>query len=252
MNFNGNNTPKFIGIALTVLVHCALLFVCFNAGLKYIYPPPQEHSTLIEFEDELNQTVSISSGTEPRSEHPDPEKDVEIVQRSQAQTLGTKANEAMESTVGDQGDVEVPEPERKEINQRALFTNANNRKAKDTVSMQTADRISDALAAGHSLGNTDSGNTEGEPSAKLYGRSILGSLPIPTYTVQKAGKVVVRITVNRNGKVTSAIPGYEGTTVQDHTLWEEAKKAALSASFNVSNTAPESQEGTITYIFKLK
>jgi len=252
MKLDNNNTPKLIGIALTVLVHCALLLICVNAGLKYIYPPPPEQSTLIEFESEMIEPVSVSSGVEPRSERPDPDKDIEIVQRSKAQTLGTKANEAMESTVGNQGDVEVPEPERKEINQRALFTNANNKKAKDTVAMQTADRITDALAAGHSLGNTDSGNTEGEPSAKLYGRSILGSLPVPSYTVQKAGKVVVRITVNRSGKVTSAIPGYEGTTVQDHTLWEAAKKAALNATFNISNTAPESQEGTITYIFKLK
>ena len=77
-------------------------------------------------------------------------------------------------------------------------------------------------------------------------------LPIPSYTVQKAGKVVVQITVNRNGKVTSAIPGAPGTTVTDRTLYEAAKTAALNAHFNISNSAPESQEGTITYIFKLK
>ena len=33
---------------------------------------------------------------------------------------------------------------------------------------------------------------------------------------------------------------------------EEAKEAALKAQFNVSSTAAVVQEGTITYIFKLK
>lgn len=249
---NDNHKSLLIGIVSTMLVHGTCVFICVETGLKYIYPPPPEQSTLIEFADEEISPVEVAAGVEPRSLNPDPDREVELVQRSKAQTVGTKANEAAESTVGDNGDVEVPEPPRKEINKRALFSAANNKQAKDTVAAQTADMISDALAAGHSQGNTDKGNTEGEPSAKLYGRSVMGSLPIPSYTVQKEGKVVVQIRVNREGKVTSAIPGAQGSTVNDKTLWEAAKKAALNAHFNVSNSAPESQEGTITYIFKLK
>ena len=49
-----------------------------------------------------------------------------------------------------------------------------------------------------------------------------------------------------------ATPGVSGTTVQDKTLWEAAKEAALKAQFNVSSTAAVVQEGTITYVFKLK
>ena len=77
-------------------------------------------------------------------------------------------------------------------------------------------------------------------------------LKVSDYAVQNSGKVVVLIKVNRDGKVISAVPGYTGTTVSDRTLWEAARKAALEARFNVSRTAPESQEGTITYIFSLK
>lgn len=252
MNFDNNNKATFVGIGLTVLAHCVLLLICVNSGLKYIYPPPPEQSMVIEFEPEDFQPVAVASGSRPRSLNPDPNKEVEIVQRSKAQAVGTKANEAEEATVGDNGDVEVPEPERKEINKRALFTSANNKKEKDTLAMQTADRISDALSAGHPQGNTEVGNTDGEPSAQLYGRSVNGQLPKPSYTVQKEGRVVVKITVNRDGKVTSAIPGAQGTTVNDHTLWDAAKNAALKAHFNDSKTSPESQEGTITYVFKLK
>jgi hypothetical protein len=52
--------------------------------------------------------------------------------------------------------------------------------------------------------------------------------------------------------VTEAIPGAEGTTVTDKTLWNAARSAALKAHFNQSANAPALQTGTITYIFKLK
>lgn len=62
----------------------------------------------------------------------------------------------------------------------------------------------------------------------------------------------VKIRVDTYGQVTSAIPGIEGTTVQNRTLWEAARKAAMEARFNVSGSAPAIQEGRITYIFTLK
>ena len=88
--------------------------------------------------------------------------------------------------------------------------------------------------------------------ANVRGRNVVGSLPIPDYTVNKEGRVVVRILVDQYGKVTNAVPGANGTTVQDKELWDAAEKAAYKALFNVSSSAPAVQEGTITYIFKLK
>ena len=60
----------------------------------------------------------------------------------------------------------------------------------------------------------------------------------------------IDLIVDQYGKVTNAIPGAAGTTVQDKQLWEAAKKAAYQAVFNISSDAPTVQEGTITYIFK--
>ncbi|MBO7320796.1 MAG: hypothetical protein J6U80_02575, partial [Bacteroidales bacterium] len=122
----------------------------------------------------------------------------------------------------------------------------------DTLAQQVAEEVSDALRAGHSQGNTEVGGVEGAPSAKLAGRTVMGNLPLPDYGVEASGKVVVRIKVDQYGKVTDAIPGAQGTTVQDATLWEAAKKAALEARFNISQSAPIIQEGTITYVFTLR
>ena len=244
------NRANWVGIGLTVVFHALLLGLCFKSGLKYIYPPPQEQAFLMEFPEEPAPPEQVVVGQEPRAEDPDPLQEVELVKRAESPVKGTTANLSEESTVGDDGDVEVPEPKR-EINKRALFPSVANNK-QDTLTQHTAAVPSPRMDEGHSQGNTLSGNTDGEPSARLAGRNVVGSLLLPSYGVQKAGRVVVKIMVDREGNVTEAIPGIEGTTVQDRSLWSAAKQAALQAHFNANPKAPISQEGTITYIFKLQ
>ena len=79
-----------------------------------------------------------------------------------------------------------------------------------------------------------------------------GNLPVPNYTIQESGIVVVTIWVDQYGTVQKAIPGADGTTVTNSTLWNAARKAAMETKFNMSADAPALQEGTITYIFNLK
>lgn len=243
---------RIVGITLTVLAHCALLLVCFGAGLKYIYPPPAEQGILLEFiPEQETKPIQVKTGVEPRAKKADPEKEVRLVQKSEATQVGTKENRSVESTMGDEGDVPVPEPPRpKPINRKALFSSNKNSK-QDTLAPQTANNVTDALKAGHPEGNTNIGSTDGTPTAKLEGRTVMGNLPVPEYNVENAGNVVVKIRVDQYGKVTSAIAGAKGTTVQDATLWKAAEKAALESKFNISENAPAVQEGTITYVFRL-
>lgn len=245
---------KVTGIVLTVAVHlCIAVFGVFT-GLKYIYPPPEEKSILIDFsEDRPLKPRQVKTGTQPRAVNADPKKDIELVQSSEAQHQGTKLNEAPEATTGPDGDVEVPEPPReKEINRRALFHSADNTTDKDTLAAQTAEKVSDALKAGHAQGNTKTGKTSGEPNAKLAGRTVLGTLPNPKFPVQNSGVVVVEIWVDNYGEVKKAVPGAEGTTVTDQKIWNEARKAAMESHFNMDATAPALQKVTITYIFRLR
>lgn len=240
------------GGILAVVVNAGLVITLSVSGFTYLDPPPPEREQImIEFEEaETVKPKQRRDGTKPRAEVPS--KEINLVQQSQAQNLGTKTNEAQEATVGDKGDVEVPEPPRKEINKRALFSAAANKTNKDTLAAQTAREVTDALKAGHALGNTKSGETSGEPKAQLAGRTHNGSLPRPSAPGQQVGKVVVDIWVDNYGIVQKAVAGAEGTTVTDKDLWNEARKAAMKASFNMSADAPAMQKGTITYIFKLK
>lgn len=241
---------KIIGAGMAVGIHLLALLLFFSTGFNVIYPPPAELGIEVDFEMEPPKIIEVKTGNEPKVEKPNPEKDIRLVQRSESAIKGSTANKGVESTMGDKGDVEQYEaPRPKKIDKRALFPSAANA---DSTAPQVVKDISDRLSAGHASGNTRVGSLEGEPSARLAGRSLMGNLPEPEYTVNKAGKVIVKISVDQYGTVINATPGISGTTVQDKTLWEAAKKAALKAKFNISSASPVVQEGTITYIFKLK
>ena len=96
-------------------------------------------------------------------------------------------------------------------------------------------------------GNTGSG-TGG--NYNLAGRKVL-STPKKQPDCQEEGVVVVRITVAKNGKVMSAIPGVKGSTNTAPCLKKAAKEAALSTIWNSDGAAPEIQTGTIIYKFSL-
>ncbi len=244
---------RYAGGIVTVGFHVLLLGVTLHTGFKYLYPPPPEQGILLEFVEEEPKPIQVETGKEPRASQASPENEIQLAQRSEAQLQGNTENRSVETTMGDEGDVALPEPEpKKEIDRRALFSSARNRQ--DSVAAQVAEEVSDALRAGHAQGNTTDGNIEGQPQAKfkLQDRLVVGVLPEPAYVSEVAGKVVVTILVDQFGNVTEAFPGDEGTTVVDKALWEAAKKAALDAKFNIASNAPAIQKGTITYIFQLQ
>ncbi len=241
---------KIIGVSMAAAFHLFALTLFFTTGFRVIYPPPPETGIEIDFELEPPKPIQVRSGHEPRVERPNPEEQIRLVQRSESPITGSGANRGSEATAGDQGDIEQYEPPRPvPVDRRALFPSASNA---DSVAPQVARESRNEMTAGHTDGNTRTGSVDGEPQARLAGRSVMGSLPEPEYKVNKAGRVVVKISVDQFGNVISASSGTTGTTVQDRTLWEAARVAALKAKFNLSSSAPAVQEGTITYIFRLR
>ena len=83
-------------------------------------------------------------------------------------------------------------------------------------------------------------------SFSLAGRSAV-YMHVPAYQCEGGGQVVVDITVNRNGMVTSSSLGSASTS--DDCILDRALEAARLSRFNVDGTAPDRQQGTITYLF---
>ena len=242
------------GIMMTVVLHlCAVLLVSFT-GIKYLYPPPQETSFLLDFEEEIEIPVQ-KTGIQPRGEDVDPTKNIELVQRSESPAVSPKPNLTPATKPDTHGDVEVPEPPREkepELDPRATFPGMAKKDTTLTAEHSAKDGATE-FKAGQPNGNANKANSDGAPNAHLEGRTVdKAGLKKPVYSSQESGKVVVKIWVDQYGKVQKAVPGADGTTVTDKGLWTAARNAALETGFNMSANAPALQEGTITYIFNLK
>jgi len=110
----------------------------------------------------------------------------------------------------------------------------------------------------------DKGQIDGNPYANSYfgggsgngsgyglnGRSKV-SFKKEIQNCNEEGKVVVKIEVNKQGKVIKAIPGVKGTTNSAPCLMDPARKTALSYRFNSDAKAPTKQIGFIVINFRL-
>ena len=248
---------RLTGLAATVALHAVAIVFCLTAGLKYLDPPPPETSFLIDFEEELAEPEKATPtrvGRQPQAEAADPEKPVELVQKAESPHVSDRPNRTPATRENNHGDVEVPTPPKEkvpELDPRASFPGMSQKDDKATAPHAAAE-AAEGFKPGQPDGNTREGRTQGQANAHLQGRSVMGTLPKPSYNAQLEGTVVVQVKVDQYGTVTEAIPGVEGTTVTDKGLWNAARSAAMKAHFNTKADAPVVQIGTITYIFRLQ
>lgn len=112
----------------------------------------------------------------------------------------------------------------------------------------------------------DKGSPDGDPYATSYygspgsgsgtggyglnGRSLVNKGKVPQ-ECNESGTVVVKIEVDKNGKVISATPGVRGTTNNNPCLLEPARKTAFMHKWNLDVNAPSKQVGFVVVNFKL-
>lgn len=135
------------------------------------------------------------------------------------------------------------------INQNALFTKptGNGKGNGDGDGDGPGTGKGDGPGTGTTSGN---GIGPGYGNYNLAGRSALEK-PAPKNVVQKEGKIVVNIWVDRNGKVTRTKVNLDLSTINDSKLADECEKAAKNTVWSENEEADEEQKGSITYNFKL-
>ncbi|WP_298479544.1 energy transducer TonB [uncultured Maribacter sp.] len=94
------------------------------------------------------------------------------------------------------------------------------------------------------------GSGSGTGGYGLNGRSLVNKGKV-AQECNEAGRVVVKIIVDRNGKVISATPGVRGTTNNNPCLLEPAKRTAFKHKWNLDSKAPSQQVGFVVVNFKL-
>lgn len=260
------------GIVGTIIFHVGLLLVFIYFGFTTPLPLPAEQGILINFGDsetgfgnveprQSRQSQQQQQSTPPQPVQPSDQQvmtqDFEesaAVESAPKQPQRTTKRETSETTEQPREEVkEEPEKPKREVNRNALYKGRN----ESTRQSNSEGATYQGANQGSPTGSPESNDRTlglslggGGISVSLSGRTPQ-NLPKPDYNQQVEGKVVVQITVDRNGNVTQAVPGVKGSNTLDSYLLAAAKRAAMQAKFDRKPGASAYQQGTITYNFKL-
>lgn len=179
--------------------------------------------------------------TEPQKEEPPVEK---------KEVPKAEIKHSVESKVENVRQVSGSDTKTQTVNQRALFKmNKGGNDSAEGAGNPQAEQQENDLASGEGGGLNPIGNDALDQG--LRGRGLVGSLPQPAYPGGNiGGRVVVRVTVNEQGRVVSAVYEPKGSTTSDSTLVRSAVEAAKKARFTESKAF--AQGGLITYNFIIK
>ncbi len=188
------------------------------------------------------------------------QEEKERQEREEAERIAKAEAEAKRKAEAEKKAREEAERKKREEEQRIA------KEASNTVGSAFGKSNSNSTSEGDAGGSGNQGYVTGDPNSKnrtgsglgnsgsgfdLTGRSLVGSLPQPSYSIQEEGIVVVQVTVNKYGQVVSAEYQLKGSTTQNSTLKKAAIDAAKKAKFNSDPNAAAFQKGTITYHFVL-
>lgn len=102
---------------------------------------------------------------------------------------------------------------------------------------------------GSNLSDNYNGTGSGNGGLSMAQRNFV-SRPTVDNPRRSPGKVVIDIKVDKNGTVIDAGAG-RGTTVTDFNLIQKCIQAVYSSKLNYSDLAPDTQTGTVTFVFKV-
>ncbi|HRI28238.1 MAG TPA: TonB family protein [Chitinophagales bacterium] len=146
-------------------------------------------------------------------------------------------------------------PPKPSVDPRALFpgTTGNNATTQGNQNNSSDDmgKIMGKVDISDNTGDESPGMGDAGVGVSLTGRKLMGIKPIQDSS-QEVGKVVIKIRVDRTGKVIDAQFQSGGSTTTSSTLKNKALEAAKSAEFNQTLSGPEIQTGTITFTFKVR
>ena len=244
------NNDRKAGIVVTVVFHIALLLVFMLMSLKPPYPPAPQ----LGVEVNLGDSETGSGEIQPENSASTPTQTSAAPKSSNERVI----TQNTEQTVNMGKVTKTTQTQPQEVKEEPKT---------DSRYMFSSDKIkSNGGSQGITTGPGDQGVKNGNPNAtnytgvhgngntpsyKLDGRKSK-SLPTPSYDANEQGTVVVKIWVDKNGRVTAAEPGAKGSTTSNARLQSLAYQAAMKSSFDVNADAPDIQVGYITYVFVLK
>ncbi len=261
-----NDKDRRKGLIGTLVFHAILLLLFLFVGLTYLDPKPED-GIVINFGNSETGMGDEADGAQSAISEPTPQ---------------TQTSDPVETTSPDENDVltqdviEAPSVDTKKSNKPKteekpkVVEPAKPKPSSELEKMLQSVKSSKSGGEGEKEGEGDQGDPDGDPNSKsrvgdggggnggsgnyqLGGRQAL-SKPRPDYPCTDQGRVVVKIYVNQDGKVTAAVPGERipqgaSTTTASSCLYDQAKAAAMRTTWQPDSDAPNPQIGYIVYNF---
>ncbi len=275
---------------VTSLLLTMLLILMFYLGLAYLDPPPESGISVnfgttdfgsgrVQPKERVRSEPLNTPPVEPQKMEPQPQESAapaettekvltqdneESIKIKQQQEARRKADEAARKA---KAEAERIEREKKAAEERARREQeAKKRKLDELMGGISKSEGTSSGSEGDDNRAGDKGRPDGDPYASSYygspgsggggagyglnGRS-LASRGKVVQECNEEGRVVVKIEVDRSGKVISAVPGVRGTTNNHPCLLEPARKTAFLHKWNPDSKAPNRQIGFVVVNFKL-
>jgi colicin import membrane protein len=269
---------------ITALIALIVLLLLFVVGPQYM-DPPEEYGIAINFGttdfgrgnkplSEPREAQAVEE-TQPEEKKVTPTevaaKAEEVMTQENDEAIAIKKQKEAEAKAKEDAvakvkeDAERVEREKREAKEKKRREEDEKKKKLDNLigGVKNADGKSDGGEGQDNQGG-NKGQLDGNPYAPSYfggsgpGKGGigfgLGGRGRPSKTIYEQdcneyGLVVVRIEVNRLGKVIKAEPGIRGTTNTHPCLLEPAKKIALSHKWPSDSDAPTTQVGFVSINF---
>lgn len=261
---------KSFTITSVIFVILFLLFTIF--GLTYMDPPP-ENGIAVNFgtsdtgSGEIQPTEPVQMSPDQAQSEPVPAEEDDVLTQDEEAPITLPKKEVKKPVVKPSETKPVKPAEKKPDKATTDALNSFNKGPKQDGTTQS----------GH--GDNNEGGDKGNPNGSLYANSFYGDgsgigtgsgsyglngrgKPISSRLfIQECGvddknmpkniygKVIVRIEVDKSGKVIKAEAGVKGTDEKSACLLEAAKKTALSYKWKPDNNAPDKQIGFIEINF---
>lgn len=263
---------------ITALITVILLLLLFVMGPPYL-DPPLEYGVAVNFgttdfgsgqiqpnepiKSERNEIIEDAQPEETKQEATPNNKAEDVITEESPEAIAIKKQREAEAKA--KAEAERAERERKEAEAKKQREEAEKKKKLDALigGVKNADGDKNTSdGTGSQPGNQ--GQLDGDPYAPSYfggkgpGKGGVGyglsGRGKPSNTIYKQdcneyGLVVVRIEVDKQGKVVKAEPGVQGTTNTASCLLDPAKKIALSFKWPADSNAPTRQIGFVSINF---
>jgi outer membrane biosynthesis protein TonB len=251
-----------------------LLLFIFFFGLTYLNPPPNSGPEInfgfdetgggnTASSEQVEQPVEEQSQpTPPQTSEPTPVVDDQVVTQDVVDAAAVSQEETKPKVKETPEKVEEPVKEEPKPDTKKLDNLFSKTKNQQDASKNDGNKSGE----GTTTGGGDQGKVTGDRNSDSRegfggpgdgrlgdGRNILAK-PRPDYPCDAEGRVVVKVYVDRTGKVVRAIPGEsipngKASTTADDCLYREAKKAALKTKWQDDANAKEQSYGYIIYNF---